>query len=59
MLDGEGTRTGSRAQEAHNSLVGWTMANEYYNEEDIAKLKAWFDEGHADQRMKKGGWEGH
>ena len=52
MLDAEGARTGSRAQEAHHSIVGWAMANEYFNEEDIAKLKGWFDAG-----MKEHGWK--
>ncbi|OAL24139.1 hypothetical protein AYO20_10751 [Fonsecaea nubica] len=57
MLDAEGARTGSRAQEAHHSIVGWAMANDYFNEEDIAKLKGWFDAGNADESMMEHGWK--
>ncbi|KAJ9614215.1 hypothetical protein H2200_002351 [Cladophialophora chaetospira] len=59
MLDVEGSRPGSRAHGSHGSLVGYAMAIEYFDEQDITKLKDWFGEGHADQRMKKGGWKGH
>ena len=53
MLDVEGNRPGSRAHEAHGSLIGYALATEYFNEQDITKLKDWFDEGHADQRTAK------
>ena len=55
MLDAEGEAPGSSARRDHGSLVGYTLANDYFREEDVSELKKWFDEGHADQRMKKGG----
>jgi hypothetical protein len=56
MVDGleeQGERLGTRAQRVYGSLVGWGMINEYFNQEDVAELRKWFDEGYATERMAK------
>ena len=58
MLDNDGERPGTRAHAHRGSLIGYTIATEYFNAEGITELRRWFDEGHADERMKKGGWKG-
>jgi len=52
MLDAPGQEPGFRAQSQHGSLVGYVIARDGFDEQEIALLREWFESGMLDEELE-------
>jgi hypothetical protein len=52
MLDKPGDKPGNRAQMKYGNLIGYAIANNAFNDDEIKLLQGWFDSGVLDKELE-------